>query len=288
MPNDAYRLHVAPDGVQIRCHLRLGALLRCSHPLAVASGRQGRGATIPAQTIKDAPAYTWRGLMLDSSRHFQSTQFIKSMLDWMAWHKLNTFHWHLTDDQGWRIEIRKYPRLTECRQLPHARDRYEHEAAEYCGFYTQAQIRDIVAYAAERHIQVIPEIEMPGHAQAAIAAYPELGSLGGTPPPVSAKWGVHAYLFNIEPATISFLHDVLSEVMELFPSPYVHIGGDEAVKDQWKSSPEVQARASARASRTRKRCRPGSRRRWASSSSRTASGWSGGTRFCSPACRPML
>jgi hexosaminidase len=244
MPNDAYRLHVAPNGIQIRATSGSGLFygaVTLWQLLPVGKG----AASIPAQTITDAPAHQWRGLMLDSSRHFQSIPFIKSMLDWMAWHKLNTFHWHLTDDQGWRIEIRKYPRLTSvggCRVPATATST---RPPEYCGFYTQAQIRDIVAYAAERHIQVIPEIEMPGHAQAAIAAYPELGSLGGTPPPVSAKWGVHAYLFNIEPATISFLHDVLSEVMELFPSPYVHIGGDEAVKDQWRSSPSVQARAQA-------------------------------------------
>jgi hexosaminidase len=206
----------------------------------------GKGAVeLPAQVIKDAPAYAWRGLMLDSARHFQSVAFVKSMLDWMAWHKLNTFHWHLTDDQGWRIEIHKYPRLTSvggCR-VPATATKVK--PPEYCGFYTQAQVRDVVAYAAARHIQVIPEIEMPGHAQAAIAAYPELGSTTGAPPPVSSKWGVHAYLFNIDPKTIGFLEDVLSEVMPLFPSPYVHVGGDEAVKDQWKSSAAVQARAHA-------------------------------------------
>lgn len=244
MAGDAYRLHVAPNGIQIRATSSSGLFygaVTLWQLLPV-----GKGATsIHAQTITDAPAYKWRGLMLDSSRHFQSTQFIESMLDWMAWHKLNTFHWHLTDDQGWRIEIRKYPRLTSvggCR-IPATATKVK--PPEYCGFYTQAQIRDIVAYAAERHIQVIPEIEMPGHAQAAIAAYPELGSLGGTPPPVSAKWGVHTYLFNIEPTTINFLHDVLSEVMDLFPSPYIHVGGDEAVKDQWKSSPSAQARSQA-------------------------------------------
>ena len=244
MAAEAYRLDVAPTGVLIRATSGAGLFYGAVtfwQLLPVGKGP----AQIPAQTIKDAPAYAWRGLMLDSARHFQSPQFVKSMLDWMAWHKLNTFHWHLTDDQGWRIEIRKYPRLTRvggCR-VPATATKVK--PPEYCGFYTQAQIREIVAYAAARHIQVIPEIEMPGHAQAAIAAYPELGALGGTPPPVSSKWGVHAYLFNIEPKTLDFLDDVLTEVMELFPSPYIHVGGDEAVKDQWKASPSVQARARA-------------------------------------------
>ena len=244
MPNEAYRLDVAPNKIQISATSDSGLFygaVTLWQLLPVGKG----AAIIPAQTIKDAPAYAWRGLMLDSSRHFQSIPFIKSMLDWMSWHKLNTFHWHLTDDQGWRIEIRKYPRLTSVGSCRIPATATKTKPPEYCGFYTQAQIRDIVAYAAERHIQVIPEIEMPGHAQAAIAAYPELGALDGPAPPVSAKWGVHAYLFNVEPSTIRFLQDVLTETIELFPSPYVHIGGDEAVKDQWKSSPSVQARMQA-------------------------------------------
>ena len=244
MPAEGYRLDVAPGGTVISA--TSGAGLFYGAVTLWQLMPVGKGPVqVPAQTIRDAPAYAWRGLMLDSARHFQSPAFVKSMLDWMAWHKLNTFHWHLTDDQGWRIEIRKYPRLTSvggCR-VPATATKVK--PPEYCGFYTQAQIREIVAYAAERHIQVIPEIEMPGHAQAAIAAYPELGSLAGAPPPVSSKWGVHAYLFNVEPKTLDFLEDVLEEVMPLFPGPYVHIGGDEAVKDQWKASPSVQARMRA-------------------------------------------
>jgi hexosaminidase len=244
LPNEGYRLHVAPNEIRISATSGSGLFYGAVTLWQLIPVGKGP-ATIPAQTIKDAPAYPWRGLMLDSSRHFQSIPFIKSTLDWMAWHKLNTFHWHLTDDQGWRIEIRKYPRLTSVGSCRIPATATKVKPPEYCGFYTQAQIRDIVAYAAERHIQVIPEIEMPGHAQAAIAAYPELGALDGPPPPVSAKWGVHTYLFNVEPKTISFLQDVLAEVIELFPSRYVHIGGDEAAKDQWKSSPSVQARMQA-------------------------------------------
>jgi hexosaminidase len=187
---------------------------------------------IPSQTILDAPRFSWRGLMLDSARHFQSPAFIHSMIDWMAWHKLNVLHWHLTDDQGWRLQIRKYPRLTSIGAW----------RGDYGGFYSQVEVRKIVAHAARRHVQIVPEIEMPGHAQAAIAAYPALGA-GGQALAVSGNWGVHTHLFNLEPQTFSFLEDVLTEVMQMFPSRYVHVGGDEAVKDEWNASPQVQARA---------------------------------------------
>jgi hexosaminidase len=187
---------------------------------------------IASQTVLDAPRYAWRGLMLDSARHFQSPAFIHSMIDWMAWHKLNVLHWHLTDDQGWRLQIKKYPLLTSVGAW----------RAGYGGFYTQDEVRDIVAHAARRHVQVVPEIEMPGHAQAAIAAYPKLGA-GSQPLPVSSNWGVHTHLYNLEPQTFRFLEDVLDEVMQLFPSRYVHVGGDEAVKDEWNASAQVQTRA---------------------------------------------
>jgi hexosaminidase len=196
---------------------------------------------IQVQTIHDAPAYAWRGLMLDSSRHFQSPAFIRSMIDWMSWHKLNVLHWHLTDDQGWRLEIRKYPRLTSVGAW-----RIEPGGARYGGYYTQDEVRDIVRFAATRHVQIVPEIEMPGHASAVIAAYPFLGAAnpasGAPAPTVSASWGVHTHLLNVEPETFRFLEDVLAEVIELFPSTTIHIGGDETVKDEWRSSPEVQAR----------------------------------------------
>jgi hexosaminidase len=198
----------------------------------------GSTGQIPAQTIRDAPAYAWRGLMLDSARHFQSPAFIRSMIDWMAWHKLNVLHWHLTDDQGWRLEIRKFPRLTSVGAW-----RVDPDGTRYGGFYTQSEVRDIVRFAATRHVQIVPEIDMPGHATAAIAAYPSLGVTDDGAPPVSASWGVHAHLFNLEPHTFGFLEDVLAEVIELFPGPTVHIGGDEAVKDEWNASPVVQARA---------------------------------------------
>jgi hexosaminidase len=195
-------------------------------------------AKIHCVHIEDYPRFAWRGLMLDSARHFQPPDFVKKFIDDMAIHKLNVMHWHLTDDQGWRIEIKKYPKLTEIgawRTPAHVVG----SPAPYGGFYTQDQIRDIVKYAAERYITIVPEIEMPGHAQAAIAAYPELG-VTGQRPPVSPDWGVHTYLYNVDDATFDFLQDVLVEVLDLFPSRYIHVGGDEAAKDQWHASAKVQ------------------------------------------------
>lgn len=204
-----------------------------------------RSLPVPALRIDDTPRFAWRGLMLDSARHFQSVAEIKQMLDAMALHKLNTFHWHLTDDQGWRIEIKQYPKLTEvggCR-IP-AGDGGLDAAGKpkpYCGYYTQEQIRDVVRYAAALQITVVPEIDVPGHATAAITAYPQLGVLD-TPLVVSNEWGVNTNLFNAEESTFVFLENVLGEVVALFPGAYVHVGGDEAVKDQWKASARVQER----------------------------------------------
>lgn len=186
--------------------------------------------------------------MLDSARHFWSVEQVEQVLDIMALHKLNTFHWHLTDDQGWRIEIPRYPRLTEvggCR-IPagDAGIGADGKPAPYCGWYTQAQIREVIAYAAARHIVIVPEFDVPGHATAAIAAYPRLG-VTGKPLAVSNEWGVNSNLFNVDESTLRFLEDVFTEIAALFPGPYVHVGGDEAVKDQWLASPRVQARMKA-------------------------------------------
>ncbi|HYM86244.1 MAG TPA: family 20 glycosylhydrolase [Pseudoxanthomonas sp.] len=200
---------------------------------------------VPAVQVDDTPRFGWRGLMLDSARHFQSVEQIKQLLDAMALHKLNTFHWHLTDDQGWRIEIKRYPKLTEvggCR-IPAGDGGIgaDGKPRPYCGYYTQEQIRDVVRYAAARHITIVPEINAPGHAQAAVAAYPELG-VTGKQVPVLNEWGVNTTLFNVEESTFQFLENVLGEVVDLFPGTYVHVGGDEAIKDQWKASPRVQER----------------------------------------------
>jgi hexosaminidase len=249
---EAYRIKINSSGITVSAShpagLFYGAVslwqLLTAHP-----GEEGP-VKLAARTIDDAPRFAWRGLMLDSSRHFQSVAYIKQFIDWMAELKLNVFHWHLTDDQGWRLEIKHYPKLTDigawsvpAGQAPAADIDYTTGKPRLSGgFYTQEQVRDIVAYAAARHITVLPEIEMPGHAAAAIAAYPELGTEpvpGGMP---SHDWGVHYHLYNIDDSTFTFLETVLTEVMALFPSPYIHIGGDEAVKDEWKASPKIQAR----------------------------------------------
>ena len=241
---EAYRVDVAPHRITVSASTAAGLLYGAVTlwqllPVGPKSGQ------IAAQTIVDEPRYAWRGLMLDSSRHFQSPAFVHSMIDWMAWHKLNILHWHLTDDQGWRIEIRKYPRLTSVGawRIP-AVVPGTPAPGRYGGFYSQDEVRNIVRFAATRNVQIIPEIDMPGHAQAAIAAYPALGSLDAKPTlPVSNRWGVHTHLFNLEPATFEFLENVLGEILQLFPSRFIHIGGDEAVKDEWNASAQVQARA---------------------------------------------
>ncbi|MDB6086205.1 MAG: beta-hexosaminidase [Gammaproteobacteria bacterium] len=248
---EAYEIDISPHGIVILATSGTGLFYGAVTLWQLLTPGSGP-ITIPAQLIRDAPAYPWRGLMLDSVRHFQSAEVVRSMIDAMALHKLNVLHWHLTDDQGWRLEILKYARLTSIGAWRTPATFSPHEPAPpspYGGFYTQTEVRGIVAYAASRHVRIIPEIEMPGHAQAAIAAYPELGVSdarpGGVPLAVSAKWGVHAHLFNIEPATFEFLENVLAEVMDLFPDASIHVGGDEAIKDEWKASPSVQARAGA-------------------------------------------
>ena len=196
---------------------------------------------VPALRIDDAPRFAWRGVMLDSARHFQPPAFVKHFIDEIALLKFNTLHWHLSDDQGWRIEIKRYPRLTQVGAWRDSAGEIAGAPTRIGGFYTQDEIRDIVRYAADRHVTLVPEIDMPGHMQAAIAAYPQLGSRGDTPA-VSTDWGVHPYLLNVDEATFDFVDNVLDEVMQLFPSPLIHVGGDEALKDQWKASPRVQAR----------------------------------------------
>lgn len=200
--------------------------------------------TIPAVEIEDYPRFQWRGAHLDVSRNFMPKEFILKFIDLLAFHKLNTFHWHLTDDQGWRIEIKKYPKLTEVgawrkdTMLVYGNPG-KFTGEPHGGFYTQAEVREIVKYAQERHITIVPEIEMPGHAQAAISAYPELGNTGEKLD-VAIRWGVIENVFNVKDSTIDFLKDVLNEVMDLFPSKFIHIGGDECPKTQWKASPYAQ------------------------------------------------
>lgn len=253
--DEGYVLEVTPKRVTIRASGAAGlfygaqSLRQLLPPAVFASSPQTEVAwSIPAVRIEDQPRFRWRGAMLDVCRHFMPKEHVLRFIDLLALHKMNTFHWHLTDDQGWRIEIRKYPKLTEIgawrkeTRLGHERKNpVGFDKKPHGGFYTQKDIRDVVEYARERHITIVPEIEMPGHAQAAIAAYPELG-VTGQPLEVWTRWGVNANIFNPNEKTILFLQDVLTEVLELFPGTFIHIGGDEAIKDQWKASPEVQAR----------------------------------------------
>ncbi|MFF4753053.1 beta-N-acetylhexosaminidase [Streptomyces sp. NPDC002514] len=219
----------------------------------------GRRWTVPATDVEDAPRFRWRGLLLDVARHFTAKEGVLRYLDLMAAHKLNVFHFHLTDDQGWRLEIKRYPKLTETGAW-RARTKFGHrfsplwEEKPHGGYYTQDDIREIVAYAAERHISVIPEIDVPGHSQAAIAAYPELGNtdvIDTTALSVWDTWGVSSNVLAPTDNTLHFFEGVLEEVLELFPadvtgllpfSGFIHIGGDECPKDQWQRSPVAQAR----------------------------------------------
>ena len=243
---EGYDLTVAPERVTLTARSAHGLFNGSITLWQLMTARQPeKGVRIAALHVVDYPRFAWRGLLLDSARHFQSPEFVKRFIDAMALHKLNVMHWHLTDDQGWRVEIKRYPKLT---QVGAWRDPQPDEAAlvdsatgKYGGYYTQEQIRDIVRYAEARFVTIVPEIDMPGHAQAAVASYPQIG-VTGKQPPVSSDWGINTWLYNVDESTFSFIDNVLSEVIDLFPSPYVHVGGDEAAKDQWQASPLVQER----------------------------------------------
>ncbi len=243
---EAYLLEVTPDGITVSAGSEPGLFYGAVTLWQLMTGGETVATRLPALRIDDSPRFGWRGFMLDSARHFWTVDQVKQVIDAMALHKLNTFHWHLTDDQGWRVEIKQYPKLTGiggCR-IPAGDggiDPATGEPRPYCGHYTQEQIRDIVAYAAERHITIVPEMNVPGHATAAIAAYPELGSTDRPLVP-SSEWGVFPNLVNAEESTFEFLENVIGEMIGLFPGTYFHIGGDEAVKDQWEASARVQER----------------------------------------------
>jgi hexosaminidase len=204
--------------------------------------------TIPAVEIIDSPRYAYRGMHLDVGRHFFPVASVKKYIDLIAMHKMNTFHWHLTEDQGWRIEIKKYPKLTEIggfrkgtaiglagsKNAP-----YTYDDVPYGGFYTQEEIKEVVAYAGARHITVIPEIELPGHSLAALAAYPQFGNTKG-PYEVAKRWGIFSEIYAPTEETFGFLEDILNEVMVLFPSKFIHIGGDEVLKKEWEESAYAQ------------------------------------------------
>ncbi|MDE2135666.1 MAG: family 20 glycosylhydrolase [Alphaproteobacteria bacterium] len=241
---EAYRLEVGPGGVVISAGTDAGLFYGAVTFWQLLSQDSGpaRAIAVPALQIVDAPRFGWRGMLLDSARHFQSLGFVKSFIDAMALHKLNVLHWHLTDDQGWRLQIKRYPKLTAAgawRRIPG-------QSGLYGGYYSQKEVRGVVAYARQRNVTIVPEIEMPGHSLAAIAAYPRLASVRRPPRSVSSDWGIFPYLYNTDDASFSFLENVLTEVMALFPSRYIHIGGDEAVKDEWNSSPRTRRLMRAR------------------------------------------
>jgi hexosaminidase len=259
--DEGYALDATTKGVTIRAATPHGVFygmqtLRQLLPVDVYREATATGVTwrVPAVAVEDTPRFTWRGAHLDVSRHFMPKEFVKKYIDLLALHKMNRFHWHLTDDQGWRLEIKKYPKLTDVGawraeslvghdvsdSSPDAAQR-KYDGVKHGGFYTQDDVREVVAYASARFVTVVPEIEMPGHSQEVVAAYPELGSTDEKVQP-RTRWGISPYLLNPTDRTVAFMQDVLAETMTLFPGPWIHVGGDEAVKDQWKANAQIQAR----------------------------------------------
>ena len=244
---EGYVLTVDADGVEIEGQTPNGVFygvqtLRKSIPM----GTEATDILLPAGEVKDEPRFGYRGFMLDCSRHFFPVEFVKNFIDILALHNINTFHWHITDDQGWRIEIKKYPKLTEIGSVRNrtviGRNTPEYDNTPYGGFYTQEEAREIVEYAQERYITVIPEVDLPGHMLAALAAYPELGCTGG-PYEVCPNWGVFEDVLCIgNDKTFEFLEGVLDEICDIFPSRYIHIGGDEVPRTRWEKCPKCQAR----------------------------------------------
>ncbi len=245
--DEEYRLQVTSKKVEIQAKTGKGAfyglqtLLQLMPAPIYGNELSTVALTVPNCLIEDAPRFSYRGLMLDVGRYFFSVDAVKRYIDLMAIYKLNTFHWHLTEDQGWRIEIKKYPLLTSISSvrkesmLAHYPDQ-KYDGKPHGGFYTQEQIKEVVAYATSKYIQVIPEIEMPGHSTAVLAAYPQFGANGDKILQVKTKWGVAEDILFPREETFTFLEDVLTEVMALFPGQYIHIGGDECPKIQWKES----------------------------------------------------
>ncbi len=257
--DESYELLVTAEGVRVSARRPAGlfygvqTLLQILPPQVYAREKVSNISwVIPAVRIEDKPRFSWRGMMLDVSRHFFPKSFVKECIDIIAFHKMNTFHWHLTDDQGWRIEIKKYPKLTTVGAWRVDREQFtwnQRQPAEpgevptYGGFYTQDEIREIVAYAKSRFVTIVPEIEMPGHATAALAGYPELSCMGG---PFTVRTGGYWPITDIfcagNDSTFTFLQNVLSEAVELFPGEFFHVGGDEANKANWKKCPKCQSR----------------------------------------------
>jgi hexosaminidase len=257
---EGYKLTVTPRQVKVRALAPAGVFyglqtFRQLLPTAIFRRAALEAAwKAPCVEIEDRPRFKWRGSHLDVGRHFQPKETILKHLDLMALHKLNVFHWHLTEDQGWRLEIKKYPRLTtvgawrkDSALGPPPDDEgtkvknWKFAGRPHQGFYSQDDVREVVRYASERFITIVPEIEMPGHARAALAAYPEMGNTGNALA-VPTTWGVFKEVYGVEDKTLSFIEDVLTEVLALFPSKFIHVGGDECPKEEWKKSPAAQAR----------------------------------------------
>lgn len=244
MEKEAYRLDIQPTHIEIVGGSAAGVFYGIQTLIQWLPLPPQTTLQLPCGKVTDAPRYAWRGMHLDVSRHFFPVSFIKKYIDLLASYKMNTFHWHLTDDQGWRIEIQQYPKLTSVgawrkgSMIGHY-NAQQFDTLRYGGFYTQNEIKEVVQYAQMRHVNIVPEIEMPGHSLAAIAAYPEL-SCTGKPAEVGKAWGVEENVFCPTEATFTFLENVLTEVIDLFPGKYIHIGGDEVPKSAWNASPFCQ------------------------------------------------
>ncbi len=249
LKQESYELRILPEQrIEIMTANAQGLFyaLQSLRQLILAEYQPGiHSVSLPCVHIIDEPRFAWRGFMLDEARHFQGSQTVKDLLDWLAVLKMNVFHWHLSDDQGWRIEIQQYPHLIEVAAKRSASQisgflGKKINQTPHSGFYTQDEIKEIIQYAAARHIRIVPEIEMPGHALAALAAYPSLGCSGG-PYQVTPHWGIHADILCAgKPGTTTFLENVLDEVMHLFPGDFIHTGGDEAPKTRWRHCPDCQ------------------------------------------------
>ena len=246
---EGYNLSVSNTGIKITASQGAGLFYGVQSLIQLVPVEKQGAMRVPFSTINDQPFFKWRGVMLDVSRHFFSVDFVKKYIDVLATYKINTFHWHLTDDQGWRIEIKKYPKLTQvaafrnetligAQQLFKTPEDFKYDGTPYGGFYTQEQIKDVVAYAQKRYITIVPEIEMPGHSVGVLAAYPELACKEGNYETYK-KWGVSDDIICPSDKSVQFFENVLAEVIQLFPGKYVHIGGDEAPKTVWKESAAV-------------------------------------------------
>jgi hexosaminidase len=242
---EGYELTVSPASVTVRAP-ELNGLFYGLQTLVQLIPVDPADNRVPCVRIEDTPRFKWRGMHLDVGRHFFDKEYVKRYIDLIALHKMNTFHIHLTEDQGWRIEIKKYPKLTEIgskrKESPVRGNRKKGDGTPYGGFFTQNDIREIVEHARKRYITVVPEVEMPGHSLGALAAYPELSCTGG-PHEVMTRWGVFEDVYCAgNDKVFEFMEDVLTDVMELFPSEYIHIGGDECPKARWEKCPKCQAR----------------------------------------------